>query len=267
MTNLPTLGGILFFAVMLTFIPFWFAFIISYVSYRQLKAGLLGGILGVIFFFLTIYFSLPLYCVFWIRGLISGYIGGIITVIFLSKYYKSYLPTTGDKINIISRKNIVLIVVTVVLLFSVFQYYSFARKSLEFNKTDPEGDVSYSGYSEPRLSGHSNIDILRLESNVVGDHVILEMEIAGEITKNTTAEYTFFIATGRQGLWTDRIDMDEMEKNDSILRAKIPIERLKDRKIFHVLAVASETDIAVDLGLYDNCSNRNVVEDILNMLL
>ena len=267
MTNIPTLDGVLFFLITLIFIPFLLAFIISYISYRKLKAGMVGGLTGITVFILTVAISLPLEHGFWIYGLVSGLIGGIAAVVYLSKYYQSYLPTNWNDNIVFNRKNIILVVVILVLLFSLTQYYSSARKNLEFSITDPGGDISHSGYFGQKLSGHDDIDIVRLESRVSDNDVILEMEIAGEISTDTDVEYTFFIATDKQGLWTKRIDLGDMEKNGKILRAKIPIETLQDRKVFYILAVAKKPDIVADLALYDNCSNRNVIEDILKLLL
>lgn len=267
MTNVPTLDGVLFFLVALTFIPFLSAFIISYVSYRKLKAGMVGGLTGITVFILTVAISLPLEHGFWIYGLVSGLIGGIGAVVYLSKYYQSYLPTKWSANIVFNRKNVIFVVVVLVLIFSFIQYYSFERKNLEFSITDPGEDISHAGYGGQKLSGHDDIDIMRLESRISDNNVILEMEIAGEIATDIDAEYTFFIATDKQGLWTKRIDLGDMEKNGKILRAKIPIESLQDRKAFYVLAVASKPDIVADLALHDSCSNKNIIEDILNLLV
>ena len=267
MTNVSTLGGLVFFLVVFIFIPFWSAFIISYASYRKIRAGVVGGLTGLTVFILLTVISLPLKYGIWVYGLVSGLIGGIAAVGYLSRYYQPYLPTKWSPKIFLNWKNVILVVVVLVLLFSLTQYYSFARKDLEFSITDPRGDISHSGYGEQKLSGHDDIDIVRLESHISGSNVILEMEIAGEIGTDAGVEYTLFIATYRQGIWDNQINFRDMEKNGRTLRAKIPIETLSDRKIFHVLAVASKPYTATDRGLYDNCSNRNIIEDILSILI
>ena len=267
MTNVPTLGGLVFFLAMFTFIPFWSAFIISYASYRKLKAGVVGGLTGLIVYILTVTISLPLKYSFWIYGLVSGFIGGIASVAYLSKYYQSCLPTRVGAKNIFNRRNFILVVIVLVLLFSFTQYYSSARKTLEFGVTDPRDDLSHAGYPGQKLSGHDDIDIVRLESYIAGNNVILEMELAGEIATDIDAEYTFFIATDEQGLWTRRIDLEDMEKNGRILRGKIPVESLQNRKVFKILAVAKKPDIVADLALIDGCSNENIIESILRFLI
>lgn len=267
MTNVPTLGGVLFFLVVFTFIPFWSAFMISYVRYRKLRAGVVGGLTGLTVFILTVAISLPLEYSFWIYGLVSGLIGGIVAVVYLSKYYQTDLPTKWNARIVFNRKNFILVVVALVLLFSFTQYYSSARKTLEFSVTDPREDISHAGYPGQKLSGHDDIDIVRLESHISGNNVILEMEIAGDISTDIDAEYTFFIATDKQGLWTRRIDLGDMEKNGRILRGKIPIESLQNRKVFKILAVASKPDIVADFALIDGCSNENIIESILKFLI
>lgn len=263
MTNIPTLGELLLFVAVMAFIPFWISFMISYLSYRQLKAGLVGAIIGTIIFFLTMGF---LTYSLWIRGIILGLIGGIVGAIILSRFYKS--QGIEGIMKVFNRRNTTLIVI-IVLLFSLLSiYYSFARKNLEFEISDPSGDVSESGYTEPKLSGHDNIDILRLTSHVAGDSVVLEMEIAGEVSENERVGYTFFIATEKLGFWTQNIDYrypnnyGKMEKDGRILRARIPIESLKNRKVFQVTAIAIDNKN----GLYDNVSNIGLIEQMLGIL-
>ncbi len=53
-----------------------------------------------------------------------------------------------------------------------------------------------------------------------------------------------------------------MEKDGRILRARIPVDSLKNRKIFGVIAIASDNE----KGLYDNWSNTDIVEQILEIL-
>lgn len=258
MTNVPTLDDLLILFLVLTFIPFWTAFVISYVTYRRLGIGLLGGLAGVISFVPTMYL---VDSALWIRGVIAGVFGGTVLVIALLRFHKPQIP----KFRVDNRMIVSLLLVTGLILSAVL-YYSSEKADLEFCIDDPSGDVSYSGYTEPKLSGHDNVDILRLESHVVGDSVILEMELAGEINESSAAEYTCYITTEEQDLWTNIIDLKHMEKKGNILRAKIPVESLNDRKIFHVVAVASEPDASLDLGLYDNCSNRGDFWGFLKIL-
>ncbi|AKB77387.1 hypothetical protein MSHOH_0904 [Methanosarcina horonobensis HB-1 = JCM 15518] len=258
MTNVPTLDGILLFVFVLTFIPFWTAFVICYVVYRRLGIGLLGGLTGIISFVLTAYL---LDSALWIRGIIAGVFGGIILVIALSRHYKPIIPNFR-----VDNRTVAYTLVIVGLILSIYLYYSSEKADLEFCIDDPSDDVSYSGYTEPKLAGHDNIDILRLKSRVVEDSVLLEMELAGEIDENSTAEYTYYIATQEQSLWTLTIDEKDMEKEGNILRAYIPVESFKNRKIFHVVAVASEYDMSTDLNLNDSCSNRGDFWEILRIL-
>ncbi len=258
MTNAPTLDGILLFVFILTFIPFWTAFAISYVIYRRLGIGLLGGLTGIISFVLTLYlldFDL------WIRGVVAGVFGGIILVIALSRFYKPIIPNFR-----VHNRTVAYILVIAGLILSIYLYYSSEKADLEFCIDDPSGDVSYSGYTEPKLAGHDNIDILRLESRVVEGSVLLEMELVGEINENSTAEYTYYIATQKESLWNLTIDEKDMEKEGNILRAYIPVESLQNRKIFHVAAIASEYDMSMDLNLNDGCSNSGYFWGILGIL-
>ncbi|WP_440947349.1 hypothetical protein ACSAZL_03480 [Methanosarcina sp. T3] len=258
MTNIPTLGGLLLLLFIPIFIPFLTAFVISYVMYRRLKIGLLGGLTGIVSFVLI---SSLLDSVLWIRGIIAGIFGGAILVIALSRYYK--LHSFNFKVD---KRTIVSILVIAGLILSISLYYLSEKTNMEFCIDDPSGDVSYSGYTEPKISGHDNIDILRFESLVVGDSVILEMELAGDIDENSAAEYIFYIDTQGRSLWTLTIDEKDMEKEGNILRAYVPVESLKNRKSFHVLAVASEYDMSTDLNLHDSCSNRGDFWGILGIL-
>jgi len=222
MTNIPTLGGLLFLLFVPIFIPFWTAFVISYLTFRRLKIGLLGGLTGIISFVLT---SSLLDFALWIRGIIAGVFGGAILVVALSRYYKPH--SFNFKVD---KRTIVSILVIAGIILSISLYYLSERTNMEFRIDDPSGDVSYSGYTEPKISGHDNIDILRMESSVVGDSVILEMELAGEIDENSAAEYIFYIDTQGQNLWSLTIYEKDMEKEGNILRAYVPVESLEDRK-------------------------------------
>lgn len=258
MTNVPTPGDLLLLLLVPIFIPFWTAFIISYVAYRRWKIGILGGLTGIISFVLTL--SL-LDSALWIRGVIGGLFGGAILVIAFSRYYKPHsLNFKFDKRTIVS------ILVIAGLISSIYLYYSSEKTSMEFCIDDPSGDVSYAGYTEPKISGHGNIDILRMESSVVGDSVVLEMELAEEIGENSTAEYIFYIDTQGHNLWNHNINEKDMEKEGNILRAYVPVESLKGRKSFHVLAIASEYDKSTDLNLDDSCSNWGDFWGILGIL-
>ncbi len=263
MTNIPTVGELFLFIAILAFIPFLISFTISYVRYRRLTAGLLGAIIGTVIFFLTMGF---LQYAFWIRGLILGFIGGVIGAAILSRFYKPY--SIRDITKFFNKKNTALIAVIVIFLLLLSLYYSNARKNIEFEASDPLGDVSESGYTEPKLSGHDNIDILKVRSRVAGDYVVLEMEVAGEISENERVNYQFFVYTERHGFWTHNIDYrypnigGKMEKDGRILRARIPVDSLKNRKIFGVIAIASDNE----KGLYDNWSNTDIVEQILEIL-
>ncbi|MGB9927115.1 MAG: hypothetical protein ACPK85_01770 [Methanosarcina sp.] len=258
MTNIPTLDGILILLLVITFIPFWTAFAISYITYRRLGIGFLGGLSGIISFIIV----LPLLdCDLWIRGTIAGMFGGIVLCMVLSKYYKPVIPEFK-----IDRKKIIYIAVIAGLILSIYLCYSSERADLEFCVTDPAQDVSYSGYFEQKVKGHNDIDILRLESRVIGNTVILETEFAGEVKEEGATEYTCHIATQEMYLWTEFIPLKEMEKDGKILRAKIPIESLEDRKVFHVLVVASKFDESKDLNIYDNCANRGDFWQFLKIL-
>ena len=260
MTNVPTLGDILGILFILTFIPFWTAFLISYLFYRRLGVCLLSGLTGVISFFFT-YLSfqdVPM----WIRGFIGGVLGGSILVIILSIHYKPRIPNFR-----FDNRTIISILLIIGLISSLSLYYLSQEDDLEFSINDPSGDVSYSGYTEPKLSGYDYIDILRLESRVVGDSVILEMELAGKIVENNTVDYTFYIATQEPGMW-ENIELEDMEKEGNIFRVCIPVESLKDRKIFHVRAFASNDDFSNSggNGLYDSCGKMGWFWGILETL-
>ncbi len=263
MTNIPTLGEIFLFVSILAFIPFLISFMISYLRYRQLKAGFLGAIIGTIIFFFTMGF---LQYAFWMRGVILGFIGGIVGAAILSRFYKPY--SIRDITKVFNKKNTTLIAVIVILLLLLSLYYSNARKDLEFEVSDPLGDVSESGYTEPKLSGYDYIDILWLKSHVAGDYVVLEMETAGDISENERVNYKFLVYTERHGFWTHDIDYrypnlgGKMEKDGKILRARIPVDSLQNRKIFGVIAIASDNE----KGLYDNLSNTGIIEQILQIL-
>ena len=160
-------------------------------------------------------------------------------------------------------------ILVIVILLSIFSlYYSFERKNLEFDVSDPLGDVSESGYTEPKLSGYDYIDILSLKSRVAGDYVVLEMELAGEISDNERVNYKFLVYTERHGFWTHDIDYrypdlgGKMEKDGRILRARIPVDSLKNRKIFGVIAIASDNE----KGLSDNLFNTGIIEQIRGIL-
>ncbi|MGP8330858.1 MAG: hypothetical protein ACT6FB_00695 [Methanosarcinaceae archaeon] len=266
----PTYYDLLLLFAILAFIPFLSAFTISYVRYGKLKAGMLGGLVGVIICTLNLAVFYPAEHSIWINGLISGLFGGIATVTYLSKYYPSYLPIKWNIKILFNRKSIILVIVVLVLLFSFTQYYSFTNKNLEFNITDPRDDIfSQDLCGDKGLNGHDDIDIVRLESRISDNNVILEMEIAEEIPNDTDTdvEYTFFIATDKQDLWTRQIDLEDMEKNGRILQAKIPIESLQDRKIFCVLAVATKPDMIEGLVLYDNCYNKTAIAAFIELIL
>ncbi len=220
----------------------------------------MGGLTGVISFVFT-YLSLqdvPM----WIRGVIGGILGGSFLVIVLSIHYKPRIPNFR-----FDNRTIASILLTIGLISSLSLYYLSQEDDLEFSVNDPQGDVGYSGYTDLKESGYDYIDILRLESRVVGDSVILEMELAGKIEENSTVKYTFFTATQEPGMWED-IELEDMEKEGNILRAYIPIESLKDRKIFHVRAFASDDDFSKGggNGLYDSCSKMGWFWGILETL-
>lgn len=263
MTNIPTVRELFLFIATLAFIPFLISFTVSYVRYRRLTAGLLGAIIGTVIYFLTMGF---LQYALWIRGLILGFIGGIVGAAILSLFYKPH--SIKDITRFFDKKNTTLIAVAVILLLLLSLYYSNARKNLEFEVSDPLGDVSQSGYTEPRLSGHDDIDILKVRSRVAGDDVVLEMELAGEISENESVNYQFFVYTERHGFWTHNIDYrypslgGKMEKEGRILRARIPVDSLKNRKIFGVIAIASDNE----KGLYDNLFNTGIIEQIREIL-
>jgi hypothetical protein len=228
--------------------------------YRRLGIGLLGGLTGFISFLFT-YLGLQNYPM-WIRGVIGGVLGGSILVIILSIRYKPRIPSFR-----FDNRTIISILLTVGLISSISLYYLSQEDDLEFSIDDPVGDVSYSGYTEPKLSGHDYIDIIRLESRVVGDSVILEMELAGKIEENNTVKYAFFVSTQEPRMWED-IKFEDMEKEGNILRAHIPVESLKDRKIFHVRAFAQNDDWANSggNGLYDSCAKMGWFWGILEVL-
>lgn len=264
MTNVPTLGGLLFIIIILSIVPFCTAFLVYYTKYRQLKMSLLVATAGVCVFFLTltIFHDFP----FWIRGIFAGSIAGILGILFLPKLAAPSVTVMKNKTDFLSRKNIILVALIIVLLFSFSLYSSFTGNDLEFRISDPIEDVSYAGYADSEIDGPDYIDILRLESRVEGDSVILEMELAGEIDEDRDAEYVFYIATQEYSLWNHNIDLEEMEAEGTILRASIPVESLENRRVFHVLAVASEYDISTDLNLNDACSNRNAIGEIREIL-
>lgn len=198
----------------------------------------------------------------WIRGFIGGISGGSLLVIILSIHYKPSIPNFR-----FDNKTITSILLIIGLISSLSLYYLSQEDDLEFSVNDPPEDVGYIGYTDLKQSGYDYIDILRLESRVVGDSVILEMELAGKIEENSTVKYTFFTATQEPGMWED-IELEDMEKEGNILRAYIPIESLKDRKIFHVRASASDDDFSKGggNGLYDSCGKMGWFWGILETL-
>lgn len=260
MTNVITLEAILFFLFILTFIPFWTAFLISYIFYRRLGISLLSGFTGVISFIFTyfIFRDFPM----WMRGVIAGVLGGSFLVLILSIHYKPSIPNFR-----FDKKTIISILLTIGLISSISLYYLSQEDDLEFSVNDPSGDVGYSGYSDLYQNGYDYIDILRLQSRVVGDSVILEMELAGNIEENSTVKYIFFTATQEPYMW-ETIELEDMEKEGKILRARIPLKSLKDRKIFHIRAFASDDDYSKSggNGLYDSCSKVGWFWGILKTL-
>jgi hypothetical protein len=263
MTNIPNPIEIFYLLIVLTFIPFVTAFTMTYLSYKKLSFGTLGGIFGILFFLLIV-FLLP-DSSFLIRGLIAGGVGSIVLITILSRSYQLDLPDISALRH--NRKAIVSIILIVGTLLSVSLYYSSEKADLEFSIDDPKDDLGYSGYSTFKLSNHDDIDIVKMQSQVIGDNVIIEMEVSGTISKNESVEYKIMIATSKHSSWTKYLSIDQMEIDGNTVRTRIPIETFDNRKIFHVIGITSEYDPSTDLNINDVCSNRGFLWDTFTLLI
>ncbi|SDG20156.1 hypothetical protein SAMN04488589_2393 [Methanolobus vulcani] len=155
-------------------------------------------------------------------------------------------------------------IIAILVLISIVVYGLNQEKELEFKVNDPKGDMSYRELngSEYELRGYDHIDITRLESKIVGDSVVLEMELAGNVSEKKAAEYDFFIYTTRYSSPDTSISRREMEENSNILRGYIPLKSLEGRNIFVVTAVSSDYTYNPNLGregVSDSCSKKRAL--------
>jgi hypothetical protein len=256
MTNIPTLGAFVAFLSLMTFLPLITGFVFSYVFFRSMKTSFFGGLSSILAFFLLLRIPFP----FLINALLAGFFSCILIGIILYKT-KNWNPATIrtnviDALNIFNRKNLTVVFIAAILIASIVVYGLNKEKELEFNIIDPKDDISYQGWTKSELSGYDHIDIIRMESRIVDDSVVLEMELAGNVSEKETVDYDFFIYTTRYSAPDSSISKRDMEKEGNILRGYIPVKSLESRKIFVINAVASESDFNSSIGI-DGISDKS----------
>ncbi|MBP1909530.1 hypothetical protein [Methanolobus bombayensis] len=265
MTNVPTVEAILAFIALLTFLPFVVGFVFSYIFFRNTKISFLGGIislpLSILIWFII---NLPIFFDALFAGLLSSILIGFILYKFKNWEISTIKSNVKGTLKVFNRRNLSLLIIAILVLISIVVYGLNQEKELEFKVNDPKGDMSYRELngSEYELRGYDHIDITRLESKIVGDSVVLEMELAGNVSEKKAAEYDFFIYTTRYSSPDTSISRREMEENSNILRGYIPLKSLEGRNIFVVTAVSSDYTYNPNLsreGVFDRCSKKRTL--------
>jgi hypothetical protein len=265
MTNVPTVEAILAFIALLTFLPFATGFVFSHIFFRNTKISLLGGIISLpLFILIWFIINLPIFFDALFAGLLSSILIGFILYKFKNWEISTIKSNVKDTLKVFNRRSLSLFFIAILMLISVVLYGLNQEKELEFKVNDPKGDMSYrelngSGYE---LRGYDHIDITRLESKIVGDSVVLEMELAGNMSEKKAAEYDFIIYTTRYSSPDTSISRREMEENGNILRGYIPLKSLEGRNIFVVAAVSSDYTYNPNLnreGVFDRCSKERTL--------
>ncbi|MDY0386054.1 MAG: hypothetical protein RBT65_02780 [Methanolobus sp.] len=245
--------------------PFLTAFFLSYISFRDVKLSLLGGVVCIPIFLIMTIVPFP----YIVNGLISGLISCLII------WYIFYKTTKSERISIrgnlkklpdlFSAKNITILVIALLIIGILFQADLYKEEQLEFKVTDPKDDVG-TGWQTIDLNGHEYVDILAVESRLVDDQVILEIQLAENIPDRDTVEYKMFIFTTESAAPEIIVYNSDMEKDGSILRYDIPVRSLNDRNVFRVRAYATENNSNErDGSLYDTCAAKNDLADNLEL--
>jgi hypothetical protein len=270
MTNVPTLGFVVLYVIILAIVPFSVGFISSLLLFKKVKTSIIAGISSLFFYIILI----KLLHSFFVTSLIAAFISCFLIGIALYSMKKWDISIINlnitHKFNFVNRKTIVAIVV-VLLLFVLLGYGQTQKmeKEIEFSVKDPRYDIDYQGMPEAELSGYEHVDIVRLDSKILGDSVVLEMELAGNVSEKETVDYNFFIHTSQYGTPSITISKWEMEKEGNILRGYVPLEIAQNRKMFDVQAVASESNFSPSQGIdgiYDSCSKEKYQAGILEIL-
>lgn len=249
MTNIPTLGVFVAFICLMTFLPFIIGFVFSYVFFRSMKTSFFGGLSSILAFILLLRITFP----FLINALLAGIFSCILIglVLHKTKNWNSITIRTNvtDALNLVNGKNLTVLFIATLLIVSIAFYGLNKEKELEFNIADPKDDISYQGWTKSKLTGYDHVDIIRMESKIVDDSVVLEMELAGNVSEKETVDYYFFIYTTRYSAPDTSISKRDMEQEANVLRGYIPVKSLESRKIFVINAVASESDFNSSIGI------------------
>jgi hypothetical protein len=271
MTNVPTLGFVIVYVMILAIIPFSTGFILSLLLFRNTKTSVIAGISSLFFYLALIKSSFS----FFVTSLIAAFISCALIGITLYSIKKWDIPIISlslnitEKLDFINRKTITALVIAFLLLFVVLSFGHGQEKEMEFSVTDPRYDIEYQGMPGAELSGYEHVDIVRLDSKIVGDSVVLEMKLAGNVSEKDTVDYDFFIFTSRYGTPGMTISKWEMEKEGNILRGYVPLEIAQNGKMFYVQAVASESNFSPSMGIdgiYDSCSKEKALSGTLELL-
>lgn len=266
MSNIPIAGSFLILGGIFMLFPFLTAFFLSYISFRDVKLSLLGGVVCIPIFLIMTIFPFP----YIVNGLISGFISCLIVwYIFYKTAEPERMSVRGNlkKLpDLFSAKNIAIMVIALLIVGILFQADFYKEKQLEFKVSDPKDDVG-TGWQTIDLNGHEYVDILGMESRVVDDQVILEIQLAGNIPDKDTVEYKLFIFTTGVAAPDIIVYGSDMEEDGNILRYKIPVRSLHDRNVFRITAYATENNVnEKDDGLYDTCSAKNDLADRLELI-
>jgi hypothetical protein len=270
MTNVPTLGFVIVYVMILAVIPFIMGLIPAQFLFKNTKISIIAGISSLFFYIVLIKLSFSSF----VTSLIAAFISCILIGITLYSIKKLNIPVINlniaEKLSFINRKTITVLVVFL-LLITLLGYGQSQKmeKEIEFGVKDRIHDIEYQGMPGAELSGYEHVDIVRLDSKILGDSVVLEMELAGNVSEKETVDYNFFISTNRYGTPSITISKWEMEKEGNILRGYVPLEIAQNGKMFDVQAVASESNFSPSQGIdgiYDSCSKEKYQAGILEIL-
>ncbi|MDK2826255.1 MAG: hypothetical protein PWQ44_1435 [Methanolobus sp.] len=262
MTNVPTLGFVVLYVMILAIVPFLNGLISSLILFKNTKTSIIAGLSSVFFYIILMKLSFS----FFVTSLIAAFISCVLIGIALYSIKKWDIPVINlnitEKLSFINRRTINILIVVVLLFFVVLSYGQSREKEMEFSVTDPRYDIEYQGMPGAELSGYEHIDIVRLDSKIVGDSVVLEMELAGNVSQKENVDYNFFVFISRYSAPSMTISKWEMEKEGNILRGYVPLEIAENGQIFYVQAAASESDFSPSQGIdgiYDSCSKKKAL--------
>lgn len=250
MTNVPTFYDIFDLFILPPILSFIIASLIHYSRFRDIRKGLITGLLSLNLLFLLI---ILLFGMSWTYlGILSGVLTGSVGLFTYPSSSKEKLIMPD--IRHLSKKQMVSTIIVALLLISPVLYDQYSKNKLEFSISDPENDLRYAGYNNIIDTDKPGIDITGMSSRIEDGDVVLEMQLADNaLTEN--AEYRFYVATQKKYLWSMTLDAKMTESNGQVLQSRIPLSMQEDREIFQVLAVASIYDETKDLDLHDSCGD------------